>query len=122
MGMLESNSGPGYQASSPGSTLSAVSKINKRSESDGIVVAERPRPDKQPVRRCESTDDAGVFGSGPHPLNETSDSITSIHSESERIQFPKNIKTVSSATIVKGPEDATHVFGETVQFRAHYFG
>ena len=112
----------GYQATGPGSALSAVSKINKRSESDGIVVAERPRPDKQPVRRCESTDDAGIFGSGSSTLNERGDSITSIHSDSERIQFPKNIKTVSSATIVKGPEDATHGIGETVQFRAHYFG
>ena len=120
--MLESNSGPGYQASSPGSTLSAVSKINKRSESDGIVVAERPRPDKQPVRRCESSDDAGIFGSGSNTNDVTNNNFSNLPSESDRIQFPKNIKTVSSATIVKGPEDATHGIGETVQFRAHYFG
>ena len=118
--MLDSMGGSSFQASSPGATLTAVSKINKRSESDGIVVAERPRPDKQPVRRCESTDDAGIFGSGSHDT--TSDSLTSLPSETDRIQFPKNIKTVSSATIVKGPEDATHGIGETVQFRAHYFG
>ena len=114
--------GFGAQSSS-GSALSAVSKINKRSESDGIVVAERPRPDKQPVRRCESTDDAGLFGSErTSSLNDTSDSITSMHTDTDRIQFPKNIKTVSSATIVKGPEDNTLGIGETVQFRAHYFG
>ena len=122
--MLESipggiNSFPSFAS---GSALTAVSKINKRSESDGIVVAERPKPDKQPVRRCESTDDAGVFGSGSGAMNENIDNMKSMHTESERIQFPKNIKTVSSATIVKGPEDATHGIGETVQFRAHYFG
>merc|ERR1712218_750282 len=88
--------GSGFLATSPGSTLTAVSKINKRSESDGIVVAERPKPDKQPVRRCESTDDAGVFGSGAGAMNENMDNIKSMHTESERIQFPKNIKTVSS--------------------------
>ena len=120
--MMESMSGNGYQATSPGSSLSAVSKINKRSESDGIVVAERPRPDKQPVRRCESSDDAGIFGSGSTSNDTASDSACNLPSESDRIQFPKNIKTVSSATIVKGPEDATHGIGETVQFRAHYFG
>ena len=120
--MMESKPGSGYQATSPGSTLSAVSKINKRSESDGIVVAERPRPDKQPVRRCESSDDAGIFGSSSTSNDVTSDSVSNMPTESDRIQFPKNIKTVSSATIVKGPEDATHGIGETVQFRAHYFG
>lgn len=37
--------------------LSNVTRV-KRSESDGIVVAERPKGDKVPVRRCESTNDA----------------------------------------------------------------
>ena len=80
------------------------SRVNKRSESDGIVLSERPKPDR-PVRRCESIDDAtDVAGLPAAP------------------KFPQNIKTVASATIVKGPEDATHSIGEMVHLSAHYFG
>ena len=81
-------------------------QVNKRSESDGIVVAERPRPDKPPVRRCESTGDAA----------------SSMKQQQQPEQPYKDIKTVASATIVKGPEDANHSIGDTVHFRAHYFG
>ena len=88
-------------------------KINKRSESDGIVVVERPKPDK-PVRRCESSDDMPP-------------ATSSAEAKSDLIQqhgnkFPQNIKTVASATIVRGPEDATHDIGQSVHMRAHYFG
>jgi predicted Ser/Thr protein kinase len=90
---------------------SLASSRVKRSESDGIVVADRPKPEKVSVRRCESIDDA------------TSDRLGPIEEvPSEPITFPQNIKTVAPATIVKGPEDATHSIGETVHFLAHYFG
>lgn len=86
----------------------------KRSESDGIVMqAERPKQEKLPVRRCESTDDATK-----DRLMPTIDEIPSASQGS----FPGNIKTVASATIVKGPEDQTHKIGDTLHFSAHYFG
>ena len=88
-------------------------KINKRSESDGIVVVERPKPDK-PVRRCESSDDM--------PPAAATSSAKSDLMQQHGNKFPQNIKTVASATIVRGPEDATHDIGQTVHMRAHYFG
>ena len=92
-----------------------ITRVSKRSGSDGIVVAERPRPDK-PVRRCESVDDATeAAGLG-------SSSKSSLASVTDTPKYPQNIKTVASATIVKGPEDATHGIDETVHFVAHYFG
>lgn len=97
------------------SRSTAASKV-KRSESDGIVVAERPRPEKPPLRKCESIDDATRDRLGPIdevPLNEAAEPPT---------KFQPNIKTVASATIVKGPEDATLKIGEVVNFMAHYFG
>eukprot|EP00094_Tigriopus_californicus_P001438 TCALIF_01393-PA protein Name:"Similar to MYLK Myosin light chain kinase, smooth muscle (Bos taurus)" AED:0.01 eAED:0.01 QI:0/0/0/0.33/1/1/3/0/1130 len=90
--------------------LSSLGKVNKRSESDGIVLAERPKPDKT-VRRCESIDDAGA-----------SASAATAAAALEAPIFPQNIKTVSSATIVKGPEDATVSLGQTAHLNAHYFG
>ena len=94
----------------------------KRSESDGIVVAERPKAEKPPVRRCESIDDATRDRLGPieedsEPPPPPEGSLLAATS-----QFPQNIKTVASATIVKGPEDAIHTRGEVVHFMAHYFG
>ena len=83
-----------------------ATRVNKRSESDGIVVAERPKPDK-PVRRCESIDDATEH------LN---------HAAAGGAKFGQGIKTVASATIVKGPEDQTVSIGDTVNLAAHYFG
>jgi hypothetical protein len=38
------------------------------------------------------------------------------------LNFPTNIKTIASATIVQGPEDANLAIGQAVHFRAHYFG
>ena len=38
------------------------------------------------------------------------------------LNFPSSIKTVASATIVRGPEDAALSIGQTVHFRSHYFG
>ena len=64
------------------------------------MVAERPRPDKPPVRRCESTGDANATMNAPGGASGY-----------------KDIKTVASATIVKGPEDAQLGIGETVHFR-----
>lgn len=90
--------------------LSNLGKVNKRSESDGIVLAERPKPDKT-VRRCESIDDAGASVSAATAAAALDTPI-----------FPQNIKTVSSATIVKGPEDATVSLGQTAHLNAHYFG
>lgn len=87
---------------------STASKV-KRSESDGIVLTERPKHEKPPVRRCESTDDKDRL-------------MPTIEEASSEINFPQNIKTVASATIVKGPEDQTHKIGETLHFSAHYFG
>eukprot|EP00095_Tigriopus_kingsejongensis_P007289 snap_masked-scaffold313_size211302-processed-gene-0.8 protein:Tk07289 transcript:snap_masked-scaffold313_size211302-processed-gene-0.8-mRNA-1 annotation:"nuclear anchorage protein 1-like" len=88
--------------------LTNLSKV-KRSESDGIVVAERPRPDRQ-VRRCESTDDAGA------------NAAAASGAVADFPKFPQNIKTVSSATIVKGPENATLSIGQSANLSAHYFG
>ena len=93
--------------------LSNVTRV-KRSESDGIVVAERPKADKQPVRRCESTDDATR-------LVEEMGSESGM-SRGSGLNFPSSIKTVASATIVRGPEDAALAIGQTVHFRSHYFG
>lgn len=87
-------------------------KINRRAESDGIVVVERPKPDK-PVRRCESSDD---MPSGDQAAAKSD--LLQQHGN----KFPQNIKTVASATIVRGPEDATHDIGQSVHMRAHYFG
>ena len=42
--------------------------------------------------------------------------------DNHNLSFPQNIKTVASATIVKGPEDITHKIGDTCHFAAHYFG
>ncbi len=85
----------------------------KRSESDGIVVVERPKPDK-PVRRCESSDDV--------PTRQAAAAAAASVSSTQAHKFPQNIKTVASATIVKGPEDANHYMGQTVHLTAHYFG
>ena len=65
------------------------------------MVAERPRPDKPPVRRCESTGDANA----------------TMNSNAAGASGYKDIKTVASATIVKGPEDAQLGIGGTVHFR-----
>ena len=80
--------------------------VNKRSESDGIVTLDRPKADK-PVRRCESIDDGMDLVS---------------RDMCPTVSFPKNIKTVTPATIMKGPEDYTAGLQETVYLRAHYFG
>ena len=85
--------------------------VNKRSESDGIVCLERPRPELQ-VRRAESIDNA---------LNLVSRE-TALQSPPAELHFPQNIKTVTPATILKGPEDYTAGLQETVYLRAHYFG
>lgn len=82
--------------------------VNKRSESDGIVTLDRPRPE-MPVRRCESIDNAMDL------VNMERDVHPTVH-------FPQNIKTVTPATIMKGPEDYTAGLQETVYLRAHYFG
>jgi hypothetical protein len=95
--------------------LSNVTRV-KRSESDGIVVAERPKSDKPPVRRCESTDDATRL------VDDMSASDAAAMSKASGLNFPSSIKTVASATIVQGPEDAALSIGQTVHFRAHYFG
>ncbi len=104
----------------------AGSRINKRSESDGIVVAERPRPDK-PVRRAESTDDAtanarGSLQSLAKVASHSPVGSATVVGGSEVPKFKQSIKTVASATIVKGPEDLSLDIGQTAQFRAHYFG
>ena len=110
---------------------SALVKLNnlssrvKRSESDGIVVTadRQSKTEKPPVRRCESIDDATRDRLGP--IEEASEPpLASVpaSSSSSSGQFPQNIKTVASATIVKGPEDAIHTRGEVVHFMAHYFG
>ncbi|CAB4053959.1 Death-associated protein kinase 1,Death-associated protein kinase dapk-1,Myosin light chain kinase 2, skeletal/cardiac muscle,Myosin light chain kinase family member 4,Myosin light chain kinase, smooth muscle,Serine/threonine-protein kinase 17B,Death-associated protein kinase 3,Serine/threonine-protein kinase 17A,Myosin light chain kinase 3 [Lepeophtheirus salmonis] len=54
----------------PKNNKSAISNVlravNKRSESDGIVLSERPKPEKKKtVRRCESVDDAVASITGP---------------------------------------------------------
>ena len=100
----------------------AASKV-KRSESDGIVMTERPKQDKHPVRRCESTDDATKDRLLPSieeipPAPPASCSRDAV----DPVSFPQNIKTVASATIVKGPDDTTHKIGETLHFLSHYFG
>jgi len=91
-------------------------KVNKRSESDGIVVTERPRPDK-PVRRCESTDNAAdaIMSSSPS-------SAPGLEQGAKFRRGPESIKTVAPATIVEGPADAAVAVGDKVSFRAHYFG
>lgn len=94
--------------------LSNVTRV-KRSESDGIVVAERPKADKPPVRRCESTDDASRL------VEDMGGSDLSM-GRGGGLNFPSSIKTVASATIVRGPEDAALAIGQAVHFRAHYFG
>ena len=82
--------------------------VNKRSESDGIVTMDRPKSEK-PVRRCESMD---------------LDELELVSEAGLGSPFPAqhNIKTVTPATIMKGPEDDTAGLGETVYLRAHYFG
>lgn len=97
--------------------LSNVTRV-KRSESDGIVVAERPKSDKPPVRRCESTDDATRL------VDEmgVSEAAAIAKANNSGLNFPSSIKTVASATIVQGPEDANLAIGQAVHFRAHYFG
>ena len=81
--------------------------VNKRSESDGIVTMDRPRTEK-PVRRCESMDldELDLLKEGNMQFS----------------QFPHNIKTLTPATIMKGPEDYTAGLQETVYLRAHFFG
>merc|ERR1711892_176080 len=81
--------------------------VNKRSESDGIVTLDRPRPE-MPVRRCESIDNAM--------------DLVNMDRDVHPVHFPQNIKTVTPATIMKGPEDYTAGLQETVYLRAHYFG
>jgi serine/threonine protein kinase len=89
--------------------------VNKRSESDGIVCMDRPRAER-PVRRCESIDDGldMMSGGSSYQQHQTVD-LT-------HMTFPQSIKTVTPATILKGPEDYTAGLGETVYLRAHYFG
>ena len=89
--------------------------VNKRSESDGIVCMDRPRADR-PVRRCESIDD-GLDLMGGASSYQQRQAVDLGH-----MSFPQNIKTVTPATILKGPEDYTAGLGETVYLRAHYFG
>ena len=84
--------------------------VNKRSESDGIVL-ERPRPEMV-VRRCESIDNAIDL------VDRDLDPIP----EPPTVHFPQNIKTVTPATIMKGPEDYTAGVQETVYLKSHYFG
>ena len=92
------------------------SKVKLRSESDGIVV--KSAKEKPPVRRCESTDDA------TDRLLPITEEVPMVPTNAEKPlnNFPQNIKTVASATIVKGPEDITHKIGDTCHFAAHYFG
>ena len=91
------------------------SKVKLRSESDGIVV--KSAKEKPPVRRCESTDDA------TDRLLPITEEVPMVPTNAEKpLNFPQNIKTVASATIVKGPEDITHKIGDTCHFAAHYFG
>ena len=85
--------------------------VNKRSESDGIVCLDRPRPEIT-VRRCESIDNA---------IDLVDRDIENIP-EPPTVHFPQNIKTVTPATIMKGPEDYTAGLQETVYLRTHYFG
>jgi len=82
--------------------------VNKRSESDGIVTMDQRPKAEMPVRRCESIDN-GM-------------DLVSSGQEMPTVSFPKNIKTVTPATIMKGPEDYTAGLQETVYLRAHYFG
>ena len=93
------------------------SKVKLRSESDGIVV--KSNKEKPPVRRCESTDDAT---DRLMPINEEVPVPPASVQDNHNLSFPQNIKTVASATIVKGPEDITNKIGETCHFAAHYFG
>lgn len=90
--------------------------VNKRSESDGIVTLDRPRPEA-PVRRYESVDDISY---------DKEDAMIGSYSQSAEMlreeMFPNSIKTVTPATILKGPEDYTAGLQETVYLRAHYFG
>ncbi|XP_040563624.1 uncharacterized protein [Lepeophtheirus salmonis] len=92
----------------PKNNKSAISNVlravNKRSESDGIVLSERPKPEKT-VRRCESVDDAVASITGDP-----------FHSG---VGFSA---TPCPATIIKGPEDAIKKVGEAVEFQSHYFG
>ena len=99
--------------------LSNVTRV-KRSESDGIVVAERPKADKPPVRRCESTDDASKLVDEMGGAEAAAAAYSS--KSTSGLNFPSSIKTVASATIVQGPEDANLGIGQAVHFRAHYFG
>ena len=85
--------------------------VNKRSESDGIVCFDRPRPEIS-VRRCESIDNA---------IDLVNRSIENIP-EPPTVHFPQNIKTVTPATIMKGPDDYSPGLQETVYLRTHYFG
>ena len=102
------------------SQIKSSSRVKNRSESDGIVGPKTQKPEKPPVRRCTSTDDATRDRLGP--IDEVSEAIPPAASISSNPPFPQNIKTVASATIVKGPEDAIHTRGEVVHFMAHYFG
>ena len=86
--------------------------VNKRSESDGIVCLDRPRPELQ-VRRCESVDNAIDLVDR--------DSVERIP-EPPTVHFPQGIKTVTPATIMKGPEDYAGGQDETVYLKTHYFG
>jgi serine/threonine protein kinase len=90
--------------------------VNKRSESDGIVCMDRPRAER-PVRRCESIDDGLDMMSCGSSSYQQHQAVDLTH-----MTFPQNIKTVTPATILKGPEDYTAGLGETVYLRAHYFG
>ena len=85
--------------------------VNKRSESDGIVCLDRPRPILG-VRRCESIDNAIDL------VDRDMDHIP----EPPTVHFPQSIKTVTPATIMKGPEDYTAGLQETVYLKTHYFG
>ena len=85
--------------------------VNKRSESDGIVCLDRPRPEIT-VRRCESVDNAIDF------VDRDIERIP----EPPTVHFPQNIKTVPPATIMNGPEDYTAGLEETVYLKTHYFG
>ena len=86
--------------------------VNKRSESDGIVCLDRPRPELS-VRRCESIDNA---------IDLVNREDMAMADSTPTNLFPQNIKTVTPATIMKGPEDYTAGLQETVYLRTHYFG
>ncbi len=73
------------------------------------MVAERPRPDK-PVRRAESTDDATASQRGS--LASLAKAPSTPGGEPEAPKFPQSIKTVASATILKGPEDLSMDIGQ----------